>query len=84
MDAKEREAKKVKGHLKTLVEEVTAFLSQIDAAMKGPAITERGQTVARLCNDLDVAKDRARFFGLGIDYRTGKPRKVTAAKGGAS
>ena len=62
-------------HLTDLTTVVSNYLVSIDQAMTRPESKERGQEIARLSNALEMANDRARFFGLDIDYRTGKKRQ---------
>ena len=72
MTASERDLRK---HLTDLTTAVRNYLVSIDQAMTRPESKERGQEIARLSNALEMANDRARFFGLDIDYRTGKKRQ---------
>ena len=72
MTASERDLRK---HLVDLTTAVRNYLVSIDAVMALPESKERGQEIARLSNALEMANDRARFFGLDIDYRTGKKRQ---------
>lgn len=61
--------------LRALVKAVTGYLRAFDWTMANvPAGNRRDKTIAKLNNDLEMAKDYARFFGLNIDFRTGKPR----------
>jgi hypothetical protein len=62
-------------HLKDLTASVGGFLARLDIAMEGPSTESRGKRIASLASDLEMANDRARFFGLGIDYRGDKKRK---------
>lgn len=61
-------------HLSALVKAVEAHLSALDAEMRLPSSNERGMRIARICNTLEVAKERVRFSatGLNVDFRTGK------------
>ncbi len=61
-------------YLESLVKAITVFLKQLDKVMKEPSTDMRGKLIAQLTNALELEKDKARFFGLNIDYRTGKPR----------
>lgn len=70
--AMKRDAEKFKKHLKDLTESVSGFLVRIDAHMKAPSTPERGRIIAKLCNELEMANDSARYFGLGVDYRKDK------------
>ena len=65
---------KEKQYLESLVKAITVFLKQLDKVMKEPSTDMRGKLIAQLTNALELEKDKARFFGLNIDYRTGKPR----------
>lgn len=76
------EERKLKKHLKELVKAIEIHLAQLDKAMQGPSTPERGKQVAQLCNALEIEKDRARFFGLDIDPKTGKPRSKALAPRG--
>ena len=71
-----REAREYRKHLATLTVAVLAYLSRLDTAMKAPASHARDQEIARLANALEMANDKARHFGLGIDLRTGRKAKV--------
>ena len=63
-------------YLVELVKATNLFLQQLDVEMRlflpSP---DRGKRIAIMSNALEMAKDRARFFGLNIDFRTGKKRK---------
>jgi hypothetical protein len=61
-----REAKEKKKHLKDLTGAVTHFLNRLDVVMKEPSTVERGRRIAHLSNDLDMANDIARHFGLDV------------------
>lgn len=72
-----RDARKYRKTLVDLTTAVRGHLKALDEIMKGKESAARGKLVAYLCNQLEMANDRARFFGLGIDYRTGKmPRRA--------
>jgi hypothetical protein len=75
-----KEERKLRKGLEELVKAVTIHLAGLDFEMKGPSTEERGKRIAKLATALEYAKDSARFFVLGIDYRTGKPRKAPAAR----
>jgi hypothetical protein len=66
------EARKLRSHLNELTAAVGKHLRALDAEMKKPSDVERGKRIAALANDLDLANDRARYFGLGVDYRRDK------------
>lgn len=78
------EERKLKKHLQELVKAVEVHLDKLDKVMKQPSTPERGKQVAGLCNVLERAKDNARFFGLDIDFRTGKPRVKDAKQANAT
>jgi hypothetical protein len=59
-------------YLTALVETVEQYVRAIDAEMRGPSTVERGSRIARLTNALEMQKDSAKHFGLGIDLRTGR------------
>lgn len=56
--------------LKDLSNAVLIYLHQLDILMKEPESTARGRQLAALSNGLDMANDRARYFGLSVNYRT--------------
>lgn len=68
-----KEAKKRIKALETALKELTystgVFLWQLDEAMKQPESNKRGGIIAELSNRLEIARDRVRYFTLGIDYR---------------
>jgi hypothetical protein len=72
-----QENRHLKSSLRNLVAVSTAVLSALDAEMTKPSDLERGKRIAKICNALEMEKDRARFFALDIDFRTGKKRKKT-------
>ena len=65
----------VRKHLKELTERVMYELGEIDREMRQPQSPERGNRIAAISNRLEMANDRARYFGLGIDWR--KDKKAT-------
>lgn len=68
-----KEAKKHGRALEKALKELTystgVFLRQLDEAMKQPESAKRGETIASLSNNLEYARDRVRYFTLGIDFR---------------
>lgn len=64
--------------LRGLVAAIEAHLTSLDAVMRDPSTPERGRKIAALANALDMAKDHVRFGVLGVDFRTGRPRRRTA------
>ena len=63
----EKEAKNYKEYLGGLVSQVEVHLAEIDDIMKFQESNRRGKLVARSCNNLELSKDRAKHFGLGLD-----------------
>lgn len=68
------DVKKLTAHLRDLTAAVTKHLRELDDALTLDRSVpgDVGQHLARIANDLDLANDRARYFGLGVDYRTDK------------
>jgi len=64
---KERESKKA---LLVLLDATGAFLEQFAATMKQPESKKRNKTIIELFGELNIARDRARYFALNIDFRT--------------
>jgi hypothetical protein len=59
-----REIRELKKYLHDLVRVAEACLVQLDAV--GPSMAgKRGEAIAHVCNQLEMAKDLARHFGLG-------------------
>jgi hypothetical protein len=73
------EARKLRDSLTTLTTTVMQILGHLDNEMKKPSTVARGRRIAVLCNHLEIANDSARYFGLGIDYRTDQKPSVTEA-----
>lgn len=67
-----RDAKKYRKHLVDLTAAVKYALSALDNIMKGPSTSDRGKRVAAVCNALEMTNDRARYFGLDVDWRKDK------------
>ncbi len=78
LDAAARESRKMRKHLVDLTNVVRAHIDALDLLMKMPSTPERGKTVAALCNHLEMANDKARYFGLGVDYRRDRKRRARA------
>ena len=67
-----KEAKHFRKYLVELSNANLSFIAQLDELMKQPSTIERGRAISKLTNALDMANDSARYFGLGVDYRTDK------------
>lgn len=61
-----RKLRDASAQLKALTDSVGGFLLYMDSVMTGPATKERGKAIALACNKLDMAKQMAERFGLGI------------------
>jgi len=72
-----KENKKLKKHLKELTVIVKQSLNSLDAVMKDCHDEPLGKYVAQIANHIELANDRARYFGLGIDYRKDKKTTIT-------
>lgn len=70
--SQEKTAKEYQRYLKDLTTSVLYFLTELDRLMQQPSTEARGKQIAHLSNELELVNDRARYFGLGIDYRTDK------------
>ena len=71
-----RDAKKYRAHLTTLTGQVVAYLAAVDRLMNcGLTGHALGSEIAKLSNALELENDAARYFGLGIDFRTDKKSK---------
>ena len=57
-----------KKYLKILVTQVELHLAEIDKIMELPESNKRGELIAHTCNNLNLVKDRAKRFGLGLDF----------------
>ena len=66
----ERERRKLKRALKELSAAVTVALRTIDQVMKEPEGELRGKRIAAAMNALEMANDQARYFHLGVNFRT--------------
>lgn len=67
-------------YLKSLVAAVSLHLDALDKVMQGPSTPKRGKKVAALCNALEMENDRARYFGLGVNWRKDKKPRLTSAQ----
>jgi hypothetical protein len=73
-----KEAKKYRKHLVALTDTVKGAILAVDSVSKRLATDPKGTgaELAQIMNALEMVNDQARFFGLGIDFRTGKmPKK---------
>ena len=61
-----KEEREIKRCLLDLVTTVERYLTHLDKEMKQPSALERGQRIADLSNKLELSKDLAKRFGLGI------------------
>lgn len=66
-----RERTDLRIHLRDLTHAVSRAISALDAEMALPPGPERGKRVARICNALQLAKDRASRFSLGRIVKPG-------------
>jgi hypothetical protein len=64
------EIRKYRNSLVAITDAVRLFLTALDGEMKKPSTLDRGKRIAALANQLEMANDNARYFGLGIDFRT--------------
>jgi hypothetical protein len=71
----------VRQHLVTLTNNVLGYLAQLDALMKQPSGRERDRSTATLSNALELANDRARYFGLGVDHAADKKKPLRGGVG---
>lgn len=54
--------------------QVRLFLASLDVAMQGPSSVERGKSIAKLSNALEMATDQLAHFGI----KERKSRRVEA------
>lgn len=66
--------REVRRQLYSLVAQVEQCLTAIDKTMQGPSTSDRGKCIAQISNVLEMQKDMAKRFGLGIT--SSKPLKV--------
>jgi hypothetical protein len=69
------ENRKLKKYLKELTATTSHYLACIDVLHDREHSAWRDGQVAQLTNYLEYANDQARYFGLGVDYRTDDKRK---------
>ncbi len=70
MTADEREIKRLKANLKQLTDAVMLYIRRMDDLSGQPSTAEVGRQKAALINGLEMDNDRARYNGLGVDFRT--------------
>lgn len=75
LTAEAREARKLRKSLRSLTTQVADTIARMDRIMRGPEGPLRGKQVAEAMNALEMSNDGARYFGLGIDFRTDKKRR---------
>ena len=63
-----KEERELKKYLKSLIAQVELHLAEIDKIMKLPESDKRGKLIAQTCNNLDLIKDIAKRFGLGVNF----------------
>jgi hypothetical protein len=71
-----REEREIKRLFKVLGQNVIAFLAQMDVVMAAPSNDERGKKIGRLCSDLELANDAAMRYGLGLERKGIKLKKL--------
>lgn len=64
-----------KKYLKELVAQVERHLLEIDKIMKLPESNKRGELIAQSCNNLNLKKDLAKRYGLGLDFKGKKLKR---------
>lgn len=70
------ESKDQAKQFKQLCREVIAYLALLEVEMLKPQSPERGQRIAALSNKLELANDIALRFGLRLERKGAKLRKV--------
>ena len=71
----QREIKNLKKHLRGLTAQVMTTVASIDRLMTMPESPTRGKLVAEAMNALEMSNDGARYFALGVDYRTDRKKR---------
>lgn len=59
-----------------LTNAVMTYIKLSDALMKEPHSDDRDKRLARLINALEIENDRARYFALGVDFRTDEKKPL--------
>jgi hypothetical protein len=62
---------------KALGMNVVAFLAKMDLVMLRPSSVDRGEEIGRLCAELEMANDRAMRFGLGLERKGVRLRRLS-------
>ncbi len=65
----DKQAREYKKYLTSLVKGVEQYLEFLDKAMLQPESFERGKRIAHLTNQLNMCKDLAKRFGLGLSLK---------------
>lgn len=76
MTDEQRKIRDLTKHMKDLTSSVEGFLARLDVVMRQPSSEAKGRRIAKLSNDLEMANDTVRYFGLGIDFRGDGKRKA--------
>lgn len=63
-------------YLRELTVAVDDFLREMDAVMLLPPTAVKGRRIATLVNNLNLANERARYFGLGEDFWKGSSKVI--------
>ena len=74
LTSEQREIKNLKKHLRGLTTQVMATICRVDKIMKMPESPLRGKMVAEAMNALEMSNDGARYFALGVNFRTDRKR----------
>jgi hypothetical protein len=64
-----KELRETKKHLKDLCAATSSFLHHIDEVMKQPSNFDRGVAIGKACNHLDMARQVAERYGLGVGLK---------------
>lgn len=63
-------------HFRLLGQQVVCFLAKMDLLMRREESVDRGKKIAKLCNALELANDSAMRFGLDLECKGVKLRKI--------
>lgn len=69
-----RAIRELRKYLKQLVSACEQSITALDSEMEKPSTHERGGRVAKITNFLELNKDQAKRFGLGITAKAKRPR----------